>query len=325
VQPAGAPGESNVAARETMDSRLLSLRLLLPCAALAAAGIFPVARPVAAPAQQDSAALSGAEIRALVGRVISNQHRNDEAIAEFERFEHRLSRKKEDARPDEDRLYRVVPTGTGTLKLVVEENGQPVGAEFYRKQLRDLEQALVWALDPQETRQKHRVQKWERRRKERRETVDAARDGFVFTWGGWETRNGRSLVRLLAEPNPAFRSASRNTDLFRHARGAIWVDPESAQLARLEADLASDFSIGAGVLGKVYRGGRFVIEQAEAAPGVWLPTRIQYDFRGRKFVFGFELHEITETARYRRIGPPQEALAAVRAELRAGNGAPSSN
>ncbi len=289
------------------------------------AGLAPDGGPRSRVQAQAGQPLTPGEVRALLDRVIASQHRNDQALAEFERLERRVTRKKEDSAPQEDKTYRVVPTGTGTLKLVVQEDGLPVSPEFYRKQLRDLEQALVWALHPRETRQKQRVQKWERRVRERRETVDAARDGFLFTWAGREVLDGRSLVMLRAEPNPAFRSASRSTDLFRHARGLLWVDPESAQLVRLEADLASDFSIGAGVLGKVYRGGRFVIEQREAAPGVWLPARIQYDFRGRKFVFGFELHEVTEASQYKRIGPPQEALAAVRAELRAANGAPSSN
>jgi len=60
---------------------------------------------------------------------------------------------------------------------------------------------------------------------------------------------------------------------------------------------------------------RRVMEQDEVAPGVWLPTRIAYDFDGRKFLFGFELLEVTTVSSYRRIGPPREALADVRHEL----------
>ena len=48
---------------------------------------------------------------------------------------------------------------------------------------------------------------------------------------------------------------------------------------------------------------------------MWLPSLYEYDFQGRKFLFGFETHEHTEITQYHRIGPPQEALAAVRREL----------
>jgi hypothetical protein len=260
--------------------------------------------------------LSKEEIRALVERAIANQHRNDEALAEYERRERRLVYKKStDSPPTEDKTFRVVPTGTGTLRLVVEESGQKVEAEFYRKQLRDLEQALVWALEPEEPKQKQRVEKWNKRVRERRETVDGIAQAFRFEFLGREISNGRRLVKLALEPEPGFKASTRTADMFRHVRATVWIDEAAEQLARVQAELFSDISFGGGVFGKVYRGGRFVLEQAEVARGVWLPVRIAYDFDGRKFLFGFELLEVTTVSGYGRIGPPREALAAVRHEL----------
>ncbi len=272
----------------------------------------------------DDRAPSPEELRALVARVISNQLRDDAALEQYERIERRQVRKSEsDTAPAEDKTFRVVPTGTGTVRVQVEERGRPVDAELYRKQLRDLEQALLWALNSAESRQKQRVEKGSRRARERAETVDAVRDAFRYTWLGRETRNGRTLARLQLEPNPAFKSTSRNTSLFKAVRATVWVDEGTAQLARLEAELVRDISFGGGILGKAYRGGRFVIEHAEVAPGVWLPTRYDYNFTGRKFVFGFELHELTEVSHYRRIGPPREALLAIRRELGSVTASPS--
>jgi hypothetical protein len=262
------------------------------------------------------------EIRALVGRTIANQHGNDEAIAAFERRERRVTRKRAaDAAPSEDKTFRVVPTGTGTIKLLLEEHGRTVPPERYRQQLRELEQALVWALDPRESKQKKRVEKWNARQRERREAVDGVAAAFRFRFLGRENGNGRRLVKLAAEPDPSFKPRTRVDEMFRRARATLWIDEEAAQLARVEAELESDLSFGGGILGKVYRGGRFLMEQAEAAPGLWLPTRFEYHFDGRKFVFGFELNEITTISAYRRIGPPAEALAAVRHELNNGGAA----
>jgi hypothetical protein len=109
--------------------------------------------------------------------------------------------------------------------------------------------------------------------------------------------------------------------MLRRTRATLWIDEAAAQMMRLEAELESDLSFGGGLLGKVYRGGRFLMEQAEAAPGIWLPTRFEYHLDGRKFVFGFELNEVTAISGYRRIGPPAEALAAVRHELSNGGAA----
>jgi hypothetical protein len=281
---------------------------------------FALAGPLApAGSRQNDRPLAPEEIRALVERTISNQHYNDAALAEYERRERRQLRKEEqDTRLSDDKTFRVVPTGTGTLRVLVEESGRPVPPENYRRQLRDVEKALVWALDPDERKQKQRVEKWNKRVRERAETVDAIWDAFLFTWQGRETLNGRAVVKLLLEPNPAYKPRSRSTDVFHHARATVWIDEAAAQLVRADAEVISDISIGGGILGKIYKGGRFVLEQAQVSNGAWLPTRYQYDFDGRKFFFSFEVHEVTLASVYRRMGPPKEALAAIRHELNNG-------
>ena len=271
----------------------------------------------------DDPAPSPQHILALVDRVITNQHRDDAALEQYERLERRqIRRSAQDTIPAEDKTFRLVPTGTGTVRVQVEEGGRPVDAALYRKQLRDAEQALVWALHPNESRQRQRVEKGDKRRRERAELVDAVRNAYRFTWLGRETRNGRTLVQLQLDPNPAFKPTSRNMSLLASVHARVWVDEAAAQLVRLEAEVIRDISFGGGILGKIYRGGQFVIDQVEVAPGVWLPTRYDYNFNGRKFLFGFEMHELTEVSHYRHIGPPKDALVAIRREL--GTGASSS-
>jgi hypothetical protein len=276
--------------------------------------------------RQDARPLLPAEIRALVDQAIANQHRNDEALAEYERRERRQARKNEpDTNFSEDKLFRVVPHGTGVYRLLLEESSQPAPPAQYRKQLSELERALVAALDPTESKQKRSVEKFAKRNKERTEMLDAIRDAFLFTWQGRETSSGRTLVRLLLEPNPDFEPHSRNSEMLHHARAIVWIDEAAAQLVRVEAEIATDISFGGGILGKVYHGGRFVFAQTQVAEGVWLPVRYEYNMTGRKFLFGFELHEVTVVTTYRRIGPPKEALAAIRHELNTASSTPASH
>jgi len=279
--------------------------------------------PYAGAAQRPpDAPLPDAEVRKLVERVIANQHRNDEALNLFERREHRTAWKTEEQQKvEDDKLFRVVPTGTGTIKMVLVEKGQPTPPAEFRKQLQYVEQALVWALDPRESKQKARVEKFAKRQAERRETVDAVLEAYTFTYLGREQRDGHSLVKLRFDPRPGYDAPSRTASMLAHASAVVWVEPQAAQLVRIEAELARDFSVGGGIFGKVYKGGRFVMEQAQVENGIWLPIELSYNFKGRKFVFGFELHERTRISEYRRIGPPAQALAQIRREL---NGAPAS-
>ncbi len=272
--------------------------------------------PVGVHSRADSSVFTPEQLRAMVTRVIANQHRDDEAIGEYERFERRQTRKNgQEGALAEDKTFRVVPTGTGTVRAQTEESGRPVDAELYHRQLRDVETALAAALTPNDARQKKAVDKSIKRSRERAELVDAVLNAFTFTWQGRETRNGRTLTKIALDPNPAFKPTSRNTGLLSRVRATLWVDEDAAQLVRVEAEVVRDITFGGGVFGKIYRGGRFALEQEEVAPGVWLPTHYQYDYSGRKFLFNFEVHESTEASHYRRIGPPKQALAAIRREL----------
>jgi hypothetical protein len=294
--------------------------LVLALATMPWRPLLPTAAGAAAPTDQTP---SQEEVGALVERLVANQHRNDDALAEYERHERQTRRKGGNERIVEDKTYRVVPTGTGALRLLVEENGQAVKPEFYQKELRELEKVLLNALHPAEARQQQAIRKWEKRTGERRELVDAVPRAFRFSWLGRETRNGRILARLQLDPNPDFKPASRNVQMLAHVGAVLWVDEKEGQVARIEAEVIRDIAVGGGLLGKVYKGGSFVMDQVEAAPGVWLPSRYILNLDGRKFFFPFSVREASEARNYRRIGPPEEALAAVRRELAAGPAQPA--
>lgn len=265
------------------------------------------------------------EVRVLLDRVIANQHRDDSDAKCYERRERQFTRTSPNQNEDRiltDRTFRVVPTGTGTLKLLVQENGLAVNAGLYHTELLDWERVLEVAMHPDDPRAKSSLARTERREQQRNELVNGARDAFIANWAGREMAGRRVYDILLLEPNPGFQAHNMAQDVLTHVRAKIWIDHQSGQLARGEADIIRDISV-AGFLGKVYRGGHFEIEQAEVAPGVWLPTRYQYDYMGRKFFFGFETHEVTEVGDYRRLGSTADVLNVVRNELQGGKGVPA--
>jgi hypothetical protein len=254
------------------------------------------------------------QIRALIDRAAQNQHANDRALEEFERVEHVVTRRSENAEILSDRTLRVVPFGTGTMKLPMAENGVPSSPEEFRHQLEYAVAILDHTMHPDD-RSRLELAKFQKRQRERAELVDASAKAFRMTWAGRETRNGRTLAKFLLEPDPNFRPPTRLAVIFQHARATLWVDEGQAQIARVEANIFSDVYFGGGIAGKIDQGGHFVIEQEEAAPGVWLPTFLKYDVDGRKFLFSFGIHERTEVTRYHRIGPPSQAIEVIRNEL----------
>ncbi len=267
-----------------------------------------------------AAALTEAQIHDLAERVIAAQHADDVALEEFERIEEHTVYSGSNRRVTEDKFYRVVPTGSGTLKLLFKDNYSPLDPNLYRKQLHDWEQILEIAVNPDDPREQAVSYKWQKKMKERKDLLEAAHRAFQVSSSGQEMRNGHLCDILTLEPKPGFVPHSTAENVFTGARAKIWIDDATGHILHGEADIIRDISFGAGILGKLYRGGHFSLDASEVAPGIWAPYRVQYDYAVRKFLFTFDTHEVTQNSRYRRIGSPTKALAMAKEEL--ANGAP---
>jgi hypothetical protein len=260
-----------------------------------------------------------AEMRERSAKLLANQHRDDEALEMYERVERHIDRTSgANPRTLEDKSYRVVPTGAGNQKILLRDGNQRTNAAAYGEQMRALADVLRAMANPNDSRAKSALAKREKRQRERAQFVDAAQNAFIPKMLGTATCNGHPCDVFELDPNPDFHPHSMFLDALVHVTAKIWVDHETIQIVHGEAYVTSDISFGGGILGKLYRGGTVSMDQAEVAPGIWLPTRYTYDFSGRKFLFSFEQHQIIDLSRFRRVGPPQEALALVQSELSSG-------
>jgi hypothetical protein len=250
----------------------------------------------------------------MLDRVIANQKKNDEGESNYEHMERKEIRKgPASTTTPEIRMTRNVPAGTGTDKIPLGPDGKPTDVNAYRAELEKLVRSLTWATEDGRA-QHEAVEKMEKRRKDRAELIEATRTAFTYTFMAREPRGDRVLMKFKMEPNPAFKPTSRATSIFSKVRGVAWIDEKDNELARVEVEVTDDISIG-GFLAKVYKGSHFMQERYELAPGLWFATYAQYDFDGRRLFINFSVHERTFYTQYKRIGPPKEALAAIRAEL----------
>jgi hypothetical protein len=263
----------------------------------------------------DSAPTIGPAKPGLFDRIISNQKKDEAALDLYERIERVETRKNpNDPAPTSVKIARVIPSGTGMDRIPVGPDGQPVDAAAYRANLEKLEHAL--ALIVNDARGQHdSLEKYAKKKKDRNDLIDATRTAFLFTFLTEEPRGDRVLDKYKMEPNPAFKPTSRFTSIYAKVRGYVWVDRAAGELARIEGDVTEDIAIGL-FLGKIYKGSHFMQERYEVLPGLWLTSFSQYDFDGRKLFSSFSIHERSFYTNYRYIGPPNEALEALRKELR---------
>lgn len=266
-------------------------------------------------ATPDQTPLTPDQIRDLMARTIANQHRDDAMLDSFERTERQTVHATSENLASGERVFRVVPTGSGTLKLLINANGAPVSVALYQHQLRDWENILQVAIHSDDPRQIAVAAKQRKRQKDRAWLVDSVLKAYQVTWLAREIRDGRVLEKLQLEPDPNYHSHDATAQLLSHARATIWIDPQAAQVAFIDATLIRDVNFGGGVLGKIYHGGRFHLEQAPAAPDIWEPTLYQYDISGRKFLFSFTMHEKSTSSHYVLFDSPGSALIQAQNDL----------
>lgn len=264
--------------------------------------------------QGSSAVSPTPDVNDGVHQVIDHQKKDERALELYERIEKvEVRRSASDLKPGSVRVTRLVPTGTGLDRIPVGPDGKPTDVAAYRADLQKLIGALHWVQqDGPQQREAH--EKAAKKRKERESLIDATRSGFVYTFVENEPRSFSMLAKYRIEPNPKFRPSTRTETVFTRVRGYVWIDEKAHELAKVEADVTEDISLGV-FLAKIYKGSHFMQERYEVQPGFWAPTFSQYDFDGRRFFMGFAIHERTFYWNYKRIGPPQEAVEAIRAEL----------
>jgi hypothetical protein len=279
---------------------LLSLAL---AGGVAAQSVVPDSTPTIGPAKPE-----------LFNRIIANQKKAEASLDLYERTERVETRKNSsDPNPPVIKVARVIPSGTGMVRIPIGEDGKPTDSAAYRAELENVARALALLTNDNRS-QRDALEKYAKKKKDRLDLIDATHNAFQFTFLSTEERRERTLSKYRMDPNPAFKPTSRFTSIFPKVRGFVWVDEASGELARIEGEVTEDISVGL-FLGKIYKGSHFMQERYEFQPGLWLASFSQYDFDGRKLFSGFSVHERTFYSNYRYIGPPKEALAAIRQEL----------
>lgn len=89
-----------------------------------------------------------------------------------------------------------------------------------------------------------------------------------------EQFRGRAVIVFDFEPNPNFDFSSAKSLLkfFGKTAGAIWIDEQDKQVARVEAVLVDNFNVAGGFLAKLKKGAAFTLEQNRVNNEIWLPS-----------------------------------------------------
>jgi len=175
----------------------------------------------------------------------------------------------------------VIETPDGGLASTLAMNGQPLSPEQHTQDDQKLQQ---FAYNAEARRKNEEASK---RDDERAATMlTSLPDAFVYTYAGNEPGpDGRELVHLNFQPNPNFNPPNHETQVYVGMKGDLLVDLKAERIAKIDGTLFRDVNFGWGILGKLYKGGKFIIEQREVGAGRWEMVRERLQFEGKILLF----------------------------------------
>jgi hypothetical protein len=203
-------------------------------------------------------------------------------------------------------IEHIVDTPSGIVSRVVLIDDKPLNDS----QRREEDERIRKMLDPAQMRrrQKDHQEDDERTRK----MLSVIPDAFDFRYlGSSQAPNGHKLTRIQFVARPGFNPPTRESLVFTGMQGEMLVDETARRVAKIDGTLFKDVNFGWGVLGKLYKGGRFIVEQSEVTPSHWDTTKMILHFDG-KVLFLKSIHiDDNETAWDFQPVPPMSVAQAL--------------
>ena len=180
------------------------------------------------------------------------------------------------AKPKGSWTKQMIETPEGIVARLVAINDKPLTAGQRQAE----ENRLDRLLDPANMKKKTTQQRADEQRSQR--LISALPAAFDYTYSGTETTPaGHQIVRLSFSPNPKFVPPDYETQIYLGMKGQVWIDTQAMRLAKIDGTLFKDVNLGWGIIGRLNKGGRLVLEQADVENGHWDTTRLELNFGGK--------------------------------------------
>jgi len=119
---------------------------------------------------------------------------------------------------------------------------------------------------------------------------------------GRETVADHPTILVTFKPRPNYKTKTREGGIMKHVVGRAWVGEDDYQLARLDAEVVDNISIGFGMLAKLQKGAHVFEERKKVNDEVWLPARVEVSLDARILLLkGVNVKQIVEYSDHRKF------------------------
>ena len=171
----------------------------------------------------------------------------------------------------------ILRTKQGGLSSTILINGKPLTPEERKK---DDEKLAKFANDPDARTKRRESNKADDKRAET--MLTSLPDAFLYTYVGTDRGpRGEQLVHLKFKANPSFTPPNHETAVYQGMEGDMTIDRQAMRIAKIDGTLFKDVDFGWGILGRLYKGGKFIIVQRDVGGGHWEEVQETLQFNGK--------------------------------------------
>jgi hypothetical protein len=194
----------------------------------------------------------------------------------------------------------IVETKDGDVARLIERNGKPLPPEEEKAEVDRLNNLLA---HPEIQEHRHKKEQEDSARGD--EMVRMLPDAFLFTFDGMVEGPSGLCYRLKFRPNPAFTPPDREGEVYHGMVGELWVDQSQLRLAKIDAHLISDVNFGWGVLGRLYKGGSILVQNADVGLHHWETVHMKLNLQGKLLMLKSVDYSTTEDFSDFKIQPQE--------------------
>ena len=158
----------------------------------------------------------------------------------------------------------ICETADGAVARLIAVNDAPLSTADEAREQGRLDQLLS---DP--GKQRHRKQSQDSDTARALKVLRSLPNAFVYEYAGAGQVSSGSVEKFRFKPNPKFDPPDMETQVLTQMTGELWIDPAQERVTRLDGRLQQDVDFGWGILGRLYKGGTVVIEQADVGDHQW--------------------------------------------------------
>jgi hypothetical protein len=126
---------------------------------------------------------------------------------------------------------------------------------------------------------------------------------FNFKVIGEQQLDYRQVYVIEATPRPNYHATDRDSRVLTGMRGTLWIDKQTYQWVKAEAEVVHPVSI-VGLVAKIEPGTRFTLEKTPVADDIWLASHFTMTAKAEILdVFGHNRHEDVAYFDYHKAPP----------------------